>query len=240
MTSPDMSISQRDVKVKKEPTAALSMKINAPSKDVEKAAEKYFKDKYKADFKKEKDFMVASNVLMSDVANENAVLMTRVEDESGLSRLDIIVMLQGKALNEREHPVAFANMKNVMKSFARAFYLEEYSEVLDNQRKELSSEEKTLEKSIKAGDKLSKSISGNESDIKKAENDIAKTEQDIRDAQAKLEQLKADIDNHKNEIEELKKEVDKNKNATAEQQKVVDKKKEKVNKIQAASDAVRK
>lgn len=239
MTSPDMTVAQRDVKVKKEPATALSMKMSAPANDVEKAVEKYFEDKYKADFKKEKDFMTANDVLMSDVANETAVLMTRVEDENGLSRLDVIVMLQGKVMNKTDHPVAYANMQNVMKSFARTFYLDQYAKVLEDQRKELSSEEKDLEKTIKSGEKLMKSIAGNESDIQKAESDIVKTEQEIRDAQAKLEQLKADIDNRKNEIEKLKQEVEKNKSETADQQKVVDQKKEKVNKIQSASDVIR-
>lgn len=239
MTSPDMTVSSRDVKIKKDIYSALSMKMSAESGDVEKAAKKYFADKYNADFSKNKDFMQAENVLMTDIANETGTLMTRVVDENGLSRLDVIVMLKGSAVNQTEHPVAYTNLTNVMKGFARTFYLDQYSEILDDQRKELSSEEKTLEKSIKAGEKLTKSINSNQSDIQKAESDIVKTEQAIRDAQAKLEQLKADIDNRKNEIEKLQGEVEKNKKEIADQQKKVDEKKAKVDKIQSASDSVR-
>jgi hypothetical protein len=240
MAAPNMSVVQHHVKIKKESRSALMMNMSAPAGDVEKAIKKFFEDKYDADFKKEKEFLVASNLRMSDVASESVVLMTRVIGHQELSKLEVIVMLQGQSIHEKDHPVAFANVKSVMTSFAKEFYADQYADVLDDQHKELSSEEKTLEKSIKAGEKLVKSINGNESDIQKAENDIVKTEQAIRDAQAKLEQLKADIDNHKNEIEQLKQDVDKNKSATDEQQKVVNEKKEKVNKIQAASDVIRK
>jgi len=240
MAAPNMSIVQHHVKIKKESRSALMMNMSAPAGDVEIAVKKFFEDKYDADFKKEKDFLVANNLLMSDVASEPAVLMTRIIGHQELSKLEVIVMLQGQPIHEKDHPVAFANVKSVMTSFAKEFYADQYADVLDDQRKDLSSEEKTLEKSIKAGEKLMKLISGNESDILKAESDIVKTEQAILDAQAKIEQLRADIEDHKNEIEQLKQDVDKNKSETDEQQKVVEEKKEKVNKIQGASNIIRK
>lgn len=231
--SPAIQILERDVKVQKTTFNAFSIKLHGKSGDVEKDLMKYFSSRYKAEFKKNKGNQEALGVTMADVINETVTLILLFEEKDGLVTADVVVDLGGKALDSNQNSSAADRMESLLKEFGKSHYNGLYEEVISDQERNFSKEEKNMAKAVKEGESLVKSKEQRTSDM-------AKAEKEIKDAMAKIEQLKADIEKAKTDVTNLEGEIEKNIKDQEAQKVVVDKEQQRLAKLKIAAEALKK
>ncbi|MDP4826781.1 MAG: hypothetical protein NWR73_03780 [Flavobacteriales bacterium] len=232
-TAPAIQIQERDVKVQKSSFNAFSLKVHGKSSDVEKDLVKYFSSRYKADFKKNKGNQEALGVTMSDVINETVTLILLFDEKDGMVTADVVVDLGGKALDSNFNSSAADRMESLLKAFAKEHYNGLYQDVISDQEKNFSKEEKNMAKAVKEGEGLVKSK-------EQRTEDMAKAEKEITDALAKIEQLKADIEKAKTDVSNLEGEIEKNIKDQETQKSVVEKEQQRLNKLKMAAEGLKK
>lgn len=221
---PELNPETRELKWKKMKHEAHTLFLYAEDKDVEKAAKKFFEDKYDADFSNEKGMNAAVGIVMSDVNSETATLAFDVESEKDGSRLCVIVDLGGRSLNHRDHPQASASLDRLLTAFGRRFYKEAYAEVVKEQEDVLDDAEKAMGKLVKEGENLA-------DDQQDASENIEKKKKEIEELQQEIEELEK-------KIKEIEKSRQQNTEAQQAQQKVVDAQKQRVNKLRQVASGL--
>lgn len=223
--APQVETAEQSMKWKKNQHKTHTVFLYGDAKDVEKAAEKFFEDRYDADFSNDKGMNAAAGIVMSDVIAETATLAFKTESEGEGSRLIVLVDLGGRSLGHGDHPQASSSLDRILREFAQSFYQEAYAEVIDDQEKELDDVEKELGKLVKEGEKLTKEQEDATENIADNQEKMKELEQEIKDLEQKLQDLKE----RQNEIQK----------AREAQQKVVDAQKLRVNKLRQVADGMK-
>lgn len=236
---PSMTVTSNDVSFKKESVNAYTAYVKATPDRLEKSWKKYMEDNHSVEMKKSKGALAAEETKIISITPDVVYLYTMIKEDEEGARMDVMLRMGGKYVNDSAFPAEGAKLKSILNKFLHDFYVEEYAEVLDDQRKEQDKLTKAHEKLIKEGEKLVKNEEGKVSDIAKAEENIVKTEKLIADSQVKIEQLKADIENYKKEIEQLKKDQEDNKKAQTTAKEKVDEKAKKIDRLKQNADAIR-
>ena len=208
--APSFEIERGSTKWQKQQMETHSFFVNGDKDDVEKALENFFEKKYKIQFEKVKGMNAVEGVVLSDVINETGTLAFSVDGDNGGSRVNVLMDLGGKSLNQKEHTQASASLRALLRGFNKEFTIEEYDNVIGDQEKVLGKEEKSLEKLVKEGEKI---VSNTDKNTK----EIADSEQEIKNLEAKIEQLKKDIEQLKKDKENNLKEQEKQKKAVEAQ-----------------------
>lgn len=223
--APDVQTAEQSMKWKKNQHKTHTVFVYGDAKDVEKAAEKFFEDRYDADFSNEKGMNAAAGIVMSDIIAETATLAFKTEDEGEGSRLIVLVDLGGRSLGHADHPQAASSLDGVLREFAQSFYREAYAEVIDDQEKVLDDVEKEMGKLVKEGEKL----------VKEKED----ATENIADNQEKIKELEQEIKDLEQKLQDLEKEQKKNQEAQQSQQKEVEAQKLRVNKLRQVASGMK-
>lgn len=238
-TAPQMSVEQNNIKFQKSQNTAFTAYVKSESADLEKAWKSFVSDKYGADLKKSKGMLQGEAVQMPGISEFTVNFFTMIESDEKGARMDVLMSIGDKFVSQSTFPTEAMNIQKMMRSFLHDFYIEQYDEVIESQRKEHDKLSKAVDKLTKEGEKLVKNTEGKESDIVKAEKEITKTEKLIADSQVKIEQLKADIVNYKNEIEQLKKEKESNVQETQEMSEKLKKKAQRIERLKQNADSIK-
>lgn len=216
---PDLRIEQRQVSWLRNDYTAHTMLMHADQKAVEKAFEKFMKDRYKLKFSNARGWREHPDVLITDIISEIIIFAYSTDNEPNGSRLRVIADLGGTSINARDYPQAAANLERIMTTFAQGFYASAYADAIDEEKKELKSADGELSKLKKANQKSEKSK-------KKAEKSIAKHEKDLK----KL----------RSEVDEAEKEMATNAKKIAEQEKSVKERGQRVDRLRKGADQMRR
>jgi len=238
-TAPQLSVEQNDIKFQKKPTTAFTAYVKSSPDDLEKAWKSFIDDKYGVDLKKSKGALMGEAVQMPGVSEFTVNLFTMIETDEKGARMDVLMSIGDKYVASNTFPTEAGNIQKMMRVFLHDFYVSQYDEVIDDQRKEQEKLTKSMDKLIKEGEKLVKTTEGKEADIVKAEENITKTEKLIADSQVKIEQLKADIENYRKEIEQLKKAKETNTKETEEMSAKVAKQAERIDLLKRNADSIK-
>jgi methyl-accepting chemotaxis protein len=238
-TAPQMSVEQSNIKFQKKPTTAFTAYVKSSSDDVEKAWKSFISDKYGVDLKKSKGALMGEAVQMPGVSEFTVNFFTMIETDEKGARMDVLMSIGDKFVASNTFPTETGNIQKMIRTFLHDFYVTQYDEVIEDQRKEQEKLTKSMDKLVKEGEKLVKNTEGKEADILKAEENITKTEKLIADSQVKIEQLKADIENYRKEIEQLKKETENNTKAAEEVSAKVAKQAERIDRLKRNADSIK-
>lgn len=238
-TAPQMSVEQNNIKFQKSQNTAFTAYVKSEPADLEKAWKSFVSDKYGADLKKSKGMLQGEAVQMPGISEFTVNFFTVIESDEKGARMDVLMSIGDKFVSQSTFPTEAMNIQKMMRSFLHDFYVEQYDEVIESQRKEHDKLSKAVDKLTKEGEKLVKNTEGKESDIVKAEEEITKTEKLIADSQVKIEQLKADIVNYRNEIEQLKKEKESNVQETQEMSEQLKKKAQRIERLKQNADSIK-
>lgn len=238
-TAPQMSVEQNDIKFQKSNNKAFTAYVKSEPGDLEKAWKSFVSDKYGADLKKSKGMLQGEAVQMPGISEFTVNFFTLIEADEKGARMDVLMSIGDKFVSQSTFPTEAMNIQKMMRTFLHDFYVEQYDEVIESQRKEHDKLSKAVDKLTKEGEKLVKSSEGKASDIEKAEEEIIKTEKLIADSQVKIEQLKADIVNYKNEIEQLKKEQENNAQETKKATEQLEKKTQRIERLKQNADSIK-
>ncbi len=212
----DLKVEQRQVTWIRNDYTAHTIVIHGESKDLEKEFEKFIKGKYKVKFSNAKGWREAPGIIMADIIAETVIFAFSIESESNGSRLRVLMDVGGASVNAREYPQASANLENLLQAFARSFYSSTYSDVIDDEKKELKSIEKDLSKLQKAKkkqektkQKAEKEINKLEKSLKKAKDEKAGAEKDISNGAKELQEKEKAVKERNTRIDKLRKSADK-------------------------------
>lgn len=186
---PDVKPETRDLKWNKMKHEAHTLFLYGDDKDVEKAAEKFFEDKYDVNFGNEKGMNAAVGIVMNDIIAETATLAFDVENEKDGCRLRVVVDLGGRSLNHSDHPQACASLDRMLSAFGRSFYKDAYEEVVKEQESELDDVEKAMGKLVKEGEDLAGEHQDATEGIEKKKKEIEELQQEIEDLEKKINTL---------------------------------------------------
>lgn len=238
-TAPQMSVEQNNIKFQKSQNTAFTAYVKSEPGDLEKAWKSFVSDKYGANLKKSKGMLQGEAVQMPGISEFTVNFFTMIESDEKGARMDVLMSIGDKFVSQSTFPTEAMNIQKMMRSFLHDFYVEQYDEVIESQRKEHDKLSKAVDKLTKEGEKLVKNTEEKESDIVKAEEEITKTEKLIADSQVKIEQLKADIVNYRNEIEQLKKEQESNLEETKEMSEQLTKKAQRIERLKQNADSIK-
>ncbi len=185
---PEMRVEQRQVSWIRNDYTAHTMLIHSEAKELEKEFEKFMKSRYKMKFSNARGWREVPGVVMPDIIAETVIFAFSTEKESDGARLRVIVDLGGASLNAREHPQAASNLEQVLREFARSVYASAYSDLIDEEKKQLKSEEKALGALTKARKKHEKEQAQAEKAIKKLEKELEKQRKVSADAKKAIEE----------------------------------------------------
>lgn len=238
-TAPQLSVEQNSVKFQKQQSTAFSSYVKSTADDLEKAWKSFIADKYGVDLKKSKGVLMGEAVQMPGISEFTVNFFTMIETDEKGARVDVLMSIGDKFVASNTFPTETGNIQKMMRTFLHDFYVDQYDEVIEDQRKEQEKLSKSMDKLVKEGEKLVKNTEGKEADILKAEENITKTEKLIADSQIKIEQLKADIENYKKEIEQLKKETETNTKEAEEMSAKVAKQTERIDRLKRNADSIK-
>jgi hypothetical protein len=191
--------------------------LQGTEKEVNNAWSKFLETKY--GFKiKSKSVKTSGEALMnSSWSNQSFGLESiAVRDASGTHLRMWVFLGVDTLVNAKEYPTESANMKVVLKEFAKTYYIGVFNEELADQSKEVKSQGKEITGLAEDKAKTEKAIAKEEAAINKAKKQKMKYQEKIQKYQTKLVSLDGDIQNSRQKIVEKRAKIDKTSNELGE------------------------
>ncbi|MFA7273464.1 MAG: hypothetical protein WC044_06325 [Crocinitomicaceae bacterium] len=191
--------------------------LQGSEKEVNNAWSKFLETKYGFKVKSKNGKTSGEELMNNSWSNQSFGLESEaVKDASG-THIRLWVFLGVDTLvNAKEYPAESANMKVVLKEFAKTYYIGVFNEELADQSKEVKSQGKEVSGLAEDKAKTEKAIAKEEAAINKAEKQKMKYQEQIQKYQTKLVSLDGDIQNSRQKIVEKRSKIDKTSNKLGE------------------------
>jgi|TARA_R110000737_G_scaffold17480_2_gene35190 hypothetical protein len=187
---------------------AFDVVLQGTEKEINSAWSKFLSDKY--DFKlKSKSTTTSGEELMSSSWSDKrfAIESGAIKDASGTHIRLWVFFGPDIIMNSTAYPTEAANVKAIMKDFAKAYYIGVYNEELADQSKIVTSQGKEVTGLAEDKVKTEKAISKAEAAIVKAEKKKVKYQGKIQSYESKIVSLDGDIQKTKKSIENKKSDI---------------------------------
>ena len=213
--------------------------LQGSEKEVNSAWSKFLESKY--GFKlKSKSTTTSGEELMSAMWSDKrfAIESGAVKDASGTHMRMWMFFGPDVLMNSEAYPTEAANVRAIMKEFAKAYYIGVYNEELAAQTKVVTSQGKEVSGLTEDKAKIEKAIAKEESAIVKAQKKKVKYEGKIQSYESKIVSLDGDINNSKQAIETKKSKINQTSGEIAKESEKFENVEEAQKKIRAKISAV--
>lgn len=172
----------------------ISVKVEDDGKVVAKAWEDYWKKNYKVKFKG-KSPRIAEEVEAFTISDKLFNLIADFDGQGSKTVMYVMVSfgydVYASPTDEKE---TFNKMKQLVKDFSYTFYMDKYTELIEDTEKDLEKAKSTNERYEKNVVTLENNIRKWEESIEEAKQDIVETKKNIEDTKEKIADLRGELE----------------------------------------------